>query len=323
MDNKNIVILQRYTDNPRISASELSSELKISKNAVIERIKKLKEKKIILDSTCFPNYFKLGFSQYILFIKSSKFFQDPQFIKKIELSSVVEILSLLGKYNLYIKFISPNEQHKQNFIENTINALEAEDYELVLITYYDIIPAKKYKRETKDIPIEYHPSNNLQNKFKVDLIDLNIIESLTKNAEQSLVTIADKLNLSPQVVAYRFKRLLKENTILRLYGYTDIFNANLQLYFLRFELTKPTESLKLFKQFITDLCIQDISLLDHKQNFFCTLEAESRKDMLASIHNLLNINQNVKSIEIDIFLNQLYYNFFPDIIKRQFANLKD
>ena len=311
-----MIILQRYTDNPRVTATELSSELKISKNAVIERIKMLKKKKTILASTCFPNYFRLGFSQYILFISSSKIFQDPDFVKKIELDSVVEILSLLGKYNIYIKFISPNERHKQEFLEKNIALLEAEDYELIPITHYDLIPAKKYKKEKKEIPIKYLPSNSQQPKFEFDSLDLDILEELSKDSEQSLVFISDKLNISPQVIAYRFKRLIRENVILRFYGYTDIFNSFLQLYFLRFELAKPTESLKLFKQFIADYCIQDISLLNHKKNFFCTLESASRKDMLSSIQNLLSINKYVKSIEIDIFMNQLYYNFFPKIIKR-------
>ena len=314
IDKKNLVILQRYTDNPRISASELSSELKLSKNAIIERMKRLKEKKVILDSTCFPNYFKLGFSQYLFFIKSSKFYQDPDFIKKLDLKPVVEVLSLLGKYNIYIKFISPSEEHKQKFIEETTRLLDAEDYEVIQITNYDLIPAKKYKLEQKDVSAKYSPSSTNDEKLDLDSIDLKIIEFLTKDAEQSLAIIADKLKISPQVAAYRFKRLLKERAILRCYGYTDIFNANLQLYFLRFELTKPTESLKLFRQYIADSCIQDISLLEHKQNFFCTLEATSRKDMLKSIHHLLDLNKNVKGIEIDIFLNQLYYNFFPEII---------
>lgn len=315
LDNKSLTILQRYTDNPRISASNLSSELKLSKNAVIERMKRLKEKKAILDSTCFPNYFKLGFSQYLFFIKSSKFYQDPNFIKKLDLRPVVEVLSLLGKYNLYIKFISPSEEHKQKFIEETTGALDAEDYEVIQITNYDLIPAKKYKLEQKEIPSKYSPSNSMEEKSNFDSVDLKMIKELVNNSEQSLVIIADKLKISPQVAAYRFKRLFKERAILRCYGYTDIFNANLQLYFLRFELTKPTESLKLFKQFIADSCIQDISLLEHKQNFFCTLEAMSRKDMLKSIHHLLDLNKNVEGIEIDIFLNQLYYNFFPEIIQ--------
>src|SRR3989338_1850551 len=109
----------------------------------------------------------------------------------------------------------------------------------LLITSYDLIPAKKYKKEAKIIPIKYFPSSNLQNKFDFDLVDLKIVELLTKNGEQSLAVIADKLKSSPQTVAYRFKKLLKENVILRFYGYTDVFNSNLQLYFLRFELAKP------------------------------------------------------------------------------------
>lgn len=315
MDNRNLTILQRYTDNPRITASSLSSELKISKNAVLERIKILKKKKVILGSTCFPNYFRLGFSQYLLFIRSQKVFSNPSFLKEIELDSVVEILSLLGKYNLYIKFISSNEQHKQKFIEHITSTLEVEDYELIQITHYDLIPAKKYKPETKEIPHPYSPSNYSQKLFKPDKIDLKLLEELSKNSEQSLAIIADKLKLSPQAATYRFKRLLKENIILRFYGYTDIFNGNLQLYFLRFELTKPTGSLLLFKRFISDERIQDISILDHKKNFFCTLEAKTRKDMLTSIQNLLKLNKTVKSIEVDIFLDQIYYNFFPEIMK--------
>ncbi|HLD97824.1 MAG TPA: Lrp/AsnC family transcriptional regulator [Candidatus Nanoarchaeia archaeon] len=319
MDNKNKTILQRYTDNPRITASQLSSELKLSKNAVLERIKTLKKKKIILGSTCFPNYFKLGFSQYLLFISSQKIFSDKNFLKDLDLDPVIEILSLLGKYNLYIKFISPSEHHKQSFIEKIINTLEVEDYELIQIKYYDLIPAKKYKSEAKEIPLLYNPSNEKQKLFELDKIDLKILEEITKNSEQSLAIIADKLKISAQVIAYRFKRLIKKQIIIRFYGYTDIFSQNLQLYFLRFELVKPTESLSLFKKFILDQCIQDISILEHKQSFFCTLEAETRKDMLDSIQNLIKINKNVKSIEIDIFLDQIYYNFFPDIIKQKLS----
>jgi DNA-binding Lrp family transcriptional regulator len=314
MDNKNRILLQRYTENPRISATALSSELKITKNAVIERIKSLKKKKIILGSSCMINYFKLGFSQYLLFIRSKNVFAGKEFINKIDLNPVVEILSLFGQFNLYIKFIAKDDEQKQEFIEKITEDLEVEDYELIELTHYDLIPAKKYHKEEKTIPSSYFPSNHKQPLFQCDKTDLSIIKELCRNAEQSLAIIADKLKQSPQVIAYRFKRLLKEKVILRCYGFTDIFNSALQLYFLRFELTKPTESLDLFKRLIRDQHIQDISILNHKKNFFCILESETRKEMLTTIENLIKINSNVKSIQVDIFLDQIYYNLFPNVI---------
>ncbi len=315
MDKKTAILLQRYTDNPRITGSELSSELKLSKNAVLERIKHLKEKKVILGSTCFLNYFKLGYSQYLFFIKSSSFYQKKDFLKELKLDCVLEILSLYGKYNLYIKFISLNEEHKQKFIEHVLETLDVEDYEIVTITQYDLKPAKKYLSEHKSIPINYFPSNFNEKEFVYDKLDLQFLKELTKNSEQSLVSISQKLNTTAQVLTYRLRRLINENIIIQLYGITEIFNSEIQLYFLRFELTKPTQSKKLFRQLIADENIQDISLLEHKSNFFCVLEANSRQQTIKFIQNLLKVNSNIKSIELDVFSDQVYYNLFPKILE--------
>ena len=315
MDKKTSIILQRYTDNPRISGAELSSELKLSKNAVLERIKHLKDKKIILGSTCFLNYFKLGFSQYLLFIKSSSFYKKSDFLKEIEHDPILEIISLYGKYNLYFKFISPNETHKQQFIEHVLKTLNVEDYELIQITQYDLKPAKKYLSEHKLIPKNYTPSHFNDVIFQYDKLDLQFLKELTKDSEQSLVAIAQKLNTTSQVLTYRFKKLMNENVIIQFYGITDIFNSELQLYFLRFELTTLTESNKLFKQLIADENIQDISLLEHKSNFFCVLETNNRQETIKFIQNLLEVNSNIKSIELDIFSDQIYYNLFPKILE--------
>jgi len=75
MDLKDRKILHELDKNARISASEIAKRIRLSKNSVINRIKRLEQEKIILGYNTLTNINNLGYTTYDIYLK----FKDTSF----------------------------------------------------------------------------------------------------------------------------------------------------------------------------------------------------------------------------------------------------
>ena len=226
LDVKDRKILYELDKNARISFSELSKKIRLSKNSVIQRVKNLEEKKIILDYNGLINLNQIGYSTYDVYLK----FQDATPKRERE------IIDLALK-NKKVGFVGKIEGSVN--LVFLISAKTPEEFYEIWDSIY-----KKIRKNVKVIRIaillEYHhftkdyllgddisqrtvEKTGKKGYAEVDKIDLGILKLLSHNARISLLELSLKLKVTPKTVRSRIRRLEKEGIIL---GYK--INLNFQ-----------------------------------------------------------------------------------------------
>ncbi|MEK6825322.1 MAG: Lrp/AsnC family transcriptional regulator [Nanoarchaeota archaeon] len=227
IDVKDRKILYELDKNARISYSEISKRVRLSKNSVIERIKKLEGQNIILSYNGLININQIGYSTYDVYLK----FQNTT-PKKEE-----EIINLMMK-NKRVWFVGKLEG-SVNLVLLISTKTPEEFYEIWDSIYRKIRKNVKvvriailleYHHFTKDYLLGRDSSQRKVEKIgkkeyvEVDATDMHIMKILSHNARISFLELSIRLNISPKTVRNRIRRLEKDNVIL---GYKT--NLNFQL----------------------------------------------------------------------------------------------
>ncbi len=133
--DKKILKIIKY--NSRISYEEIGKKVRLSRNAVKQRIKKLEEKKIIADYKILVNFNHFNNQSFKIFIKynNSKIEQEKDLLEEIRRTTgILNILKLIGKWNLDIEIQIKDSRELQRFIIGLRNKYDIiEDYEIVRI----------------------------------------------------------------------------------------------------------------------------------------------------------------------------------------------
>jgi len=216
IDLRDKKILYELDKNARVSYSEIAKKIKLSKNAVINRIKEMEKQQIILGYNTLININELGFTTYDVYLK----FKDTTLEKEKEIiDSLIKnkevwfVGKCEGDINLAL-LISTKTPEEFDKIWNNIYSKIKHHIEVVriaiLLEYHHF--GRKYLLEDKKeraIAIVGKRSNQ-----EVPVKDLKILKILSQNARISLLDMSEKLKLTPKAVHYRIEKLKKQNIIL-------------------------------------------------------------------------------------------------------------
>jgi len=152
IDKTDIIILNELIKNPIATLIEIYKNTKINPKTISYRIKKLKDKKILLGIRPIINHELLGYSYYKIFFNFSNFNKKlisefEEYIKKD--NKTIYIIKSLGSCDLDIEIIVKSNSELIEFIENINNKFPGliKDYETMLLT--------------KTIKIQYLPKEYL------------------------------------------------------------------------------------------------------------------------------------------------------------------
>ncbi len=215
MDLKDRKILHELDKNARISASEIAKRIRLSKNSVINRIKRLEQEKIILGYNTLTNINNLGYTTYDIYLK----FKDTSFEKEEEIidylmknKEVWLLAKVEGNINLSL-LISTKTAEEFDQIWNNIYGKIKPNIEIVriaiLLEYHHFPRKYLLEKQEKETVIIGKQGNN-----KIDKLDEELLRLLSSNARISLLELAEKLKLNPKSISLRVKRLEKEKIIL-------------------------------------------------------------------------------------------------------------
>ena len=215
LDLKNKKILHELDKNARISYSELSKKIKLSKNSVINRIKELEKEEIILGYNTLVNINNLGYTTYDIYLK----FKDTT--KEIEKNI---INNLIKNENVWLVA----RVEGQINLSLLISTKTPEEFETIWEKIYiKIKPYVELKRIA--ILLEYHHFNRKyilnsseekttiiakRKNLSIDKTDLKILKILSSNARTPLIEISKKIKLTPKAISKRIKNLEKQKIIL-------------------------------------------------------------------------------------------------------------
>lgn len=253
LDLKDKKILYELDINCRQSFNQIGKKVRLSKENVFYRIKRLEEEGIIQKYSTMVNLSKLGYINFRVFIK----FQNATSLIEEKIRGLLEkekivgwFVAIEGNWDINLWIVCKNLEELSEFWSRFNSKYQSyiAKHELSLftnITYF----SKAYLLEKKN---EYKfRFVSVPKEEKLDKIELEILNVLAPNARISSVDVAEKLKISPRTVAKRIRELEKKGIIV---GYKPLFDLSklgysyYKLHFKLHNLNKDKE--KDFKNYI-------------------------------------------------------------------------
>lgn len=224
MDIRDKKILYELEINCRQSNTKIAKKLKISKDVVNYRIKRLEEQGIIDGYRTVIDTYKLGYFIFRAYLKLQDTNKEIEneiiaFIKKKK--EVFWFGSYGGRFNLGFGFWSKSHREFYDFWVEFLSKYRKYIQNEQLSTFVELIHFKRaylLDFERDETKMERIGS---EERIKYDDIDFRILSILAVDARVPLLEISSKTNLTPMAVKHRIRNLEKNGTI---QGYKVLIN---------------------------------------------------------------------------------------------------
>jgi len=210
LDKKDMKLLLELDVNARATLTNLGKKLRLSKQSVDYRIKKLEKLGLIKGYYSTINFSKLGFVAYRLALKfrnfgieeEKKLFNYCKSIKKIGW-----LFSINGRWDVVITIYARDiiefdkisqkiiYKYGEKILENNISTI---------VSIYNY-PNKFLSKEK----INFVIAKDKIETITIDKLDEKILKSLSMDARISLINLSDKIKSNPRTIRYRINRLEK------------------------------------------------------------------------------------------------------------------
>ena len=122
LDPFDIRILNELTADARIPLVKLAKKLKVSNTLIHQRVKKLKDKGILLNATYLLDPWTLGYqtSAYTQIMLTDSRHHRKVEEKLIAIPEIVECVNISGRYALLVKIFATNNRHLRDIIYDKI-----------------------------------------------------------------------------------------------------------------------------------------------------------------------------------------------------------
>lgn len=239
-------ILVQLDKNSRQSNNKIAKKLKISRERVDYRIKRLLDKKIIKKFPTIINPTKFGYSMHKLYFQfqnlSSK--KEKEIVAWLVKNPFVQwVTDCKGKWDMNIIVFANNIEHfsiiMQDFYNDFGTFIYSQHFNITLAVG-NMEKGWILKKSTNQIIY----TANEREDVGLDETDLEILKIIANNSRMSVIEIAKKVRITPRKVKYRIKSLEKKSVIK---GYTvslDYNVLNKQFYKVIFYIDVMTDKLK-------------------------------------------------------------------------------
>ncbi len=256
LDTRDLKILSLLSCDARTPLAALAKETYISKVAVHNRVKVLEEKGVIQGYTATLDLRMLGYFTYHVFmvINETNDLKKQHLIEfLLNLPNTKEVIEYSDRWDLEWVIIAKDVQDFDTvFIEVTNKfpeiIIEKHKFEVIYgykSVHYPILP----EHVSEKIMLTKHQQ---QEKLQLDNQDIKIIASLVENAGGSILKIAEKTQLTPDIIRYRMKKLEQSALIRQYVALIRLTNLNLHWHTLCVSLkTFNTKNEIKFKEYIS------------------------------------------------------------------------
>lgn len=210
----------------RSSATDISKKVRLPKETVNFRIKRLLKNKYIKHFYAIINASPMGYMYYKIFLKYGKLTQDME--KKIidyllSEKSCANLRLIEGLYDMCFVTMHKNPDELREFLNNFNKRFG----EHILQRSMHIV-ANSWKLNQKHLVAGKNERKCFHHgkvdNYRLDKTDLKIIKILSTKARTKLIELAREIKKNPKVIRYRLKRLEKRGIIA---GYFTALNLEL------------------------------------------------------------------------------------------------
>jgi len=224
-------ILFELDINARTSASKIAKKLKLPKETVNYRIKRLEKDGWINRLYTIFNASLFGYSYYRVFLKFNKLTAstETEIIDYITSDPTCANLRVLdGQYDLVFLTIQKNPGELKAFLQcfyKNYGMYVQEKNVLMMMKTYKL--NQKFLLEGRTIKKTF---NHVETKdFSLDKIDLGIMKAISTNARIKLSEIANNLKLDSRLIEYHIKRMERTGIIVAYVTDLNLVKLNREL----------------------------------------------------------------------------------------------
>ncbi len=215
LDLKNKKILTELDMNARLPHSIIAKRVRLSKQVVKYRIEKLEIERIIEGYNAIIDLNKLGETIFVIYLKLIQLStsKEKDWIKKIKSDKdVLAVGKNASLYDLTLVIKCKNNQELDKIFKRITSGMNNKIKEKLITseiesTYFNLHLIMKDKNEEVS-------TSETKDFIKLDEIDLSIIKELSNNCRISLLGLSDKVNLTPNGVKDRIRKLEEKKIIM-------------------------------------------------------------------------------------------------------------
>jgi Lrp/AsnC family transcriptional regulator, regulator for asnA, asnC and gidA len=318
IDLKDRKILYELDKNSRLTLSELGKKVKLSKETVHYRIRRLIERGFILRFQAVISTNRLGYQSYKLYFKLQNTNQEIRLqIQDFFMKSgmVYWIGNCQGRWGLIIALWAKNIHEFGKFEDEILSKFgDFIQEKEVTISRKSLQFNRKWFYSKAEMRLETDFGEEVS-EVDLDMTDLEILKYLANNARIKIVDLAHKIGVSVTVIHYRIKQLEKSKVIL---GYKYALNPKLFdyetcksfIYFKNISSEKRKELIEFCKSIPN---VINIVLTVGSWDMECEFEVKNFEEFYKIMNNIQEeYNEIVKGYESVLFSLEPKQNFFPN-----------
>ena len=315
LDLKDKKILALLCQNARTSSTAIAKKVGLSRDAVSYRINNYIKNNIIIGFKTIIDISKLGYDSYHLFLQLNqpKKEIEKELINKFKNYNFVRaILKFHGKFDYELAIIAKDLKEFDSIFNKIIE--DCSDY----LQYYEILPIIKSYKITSTLPRSFYDFkiNNItkDQKIEMDETDRKILSVISEKASIPFYTIAKNLNLSPDTIIYRIKKLINSGIIINFTPVINYASLNYNIYAVLLQINNLKDQKEsTLKQFLnSDKNILWAVKTLGKFNVLIYVCVNNTEDLHETLLNLRNYFPNdIKDYETLIAYEEFKYTYYP------------
>ncbi len=315
LDLKDKKILSLLDEKARISNSQIAKKVQLSKPAVEYRLKRFEKNNLIFQYYTIIDFTKLGYSQYKIYFK----FQDTTLEDEQKIidywkddKNSIWVAQIRGRWDLAVSILAKSNFSFGKILNNFMNQFSKFILEKdVLLTEYSPLYAREYLTETKPSEFVYGPPSKI---YELDETDKKILKQLSTNARTNIVDLAEKTDLTRDIINYRLKKLVKEKIIIHYRCYLNLRKLGIKHYKIVFRTKNfDQQSERQIKQYVAQhkKATQFLKLIGSWD-----LEIEFETGNEDELYQILNdirkrFSNIIRDFDILRIIKTFKYNYFP------------
>ncbi len=223
-------ILYLLSENARLSNTFIAKKLKLKRETVAYRIKKLGENDLMSGYLALLNHRRLGFKNYLVYVKLKTLADEKQLLDYLfNFKEITRLKNCSGSYDIQIIFSVKKEEEFLELFEKLTNSYHQiiQSYDILEIMEEDFLGLNLVlgREEAGQLKVIEHKGSTYQREFEkasrlteepsLDDKDRLILEELKLNGAASLKDLSGKVSLAPIAVDNRIKKLIRSGIIKR------------------------------------------------------------------------------------------------------------
>lgn len=244
LDLKDRKILSLLMLDARITLSDISKKVNLSKSNIARRISQMEKDGFITGYHAYIDVSKIGLNTTLVFLKiRATQTEKEEFLKTMAIKSEIYAeVEIIGEFDIILGFYSNRESERDLLLDDILKEKIIKNFEIC-----DIKTSFPKMNYTEEMFINIHDEKMQLINYETDKKDLMILKALSKNSRISSVDLAKSLALPRATINYRIRKMIQAGILAKFQPNVNFFMLDTEFYFLRFKLSKPSERGKLKK----------------------------------------------------------------------------